>query len=112
MSQLLTLLWLKWTLFRNSMRSSKSLVNQLATVVGMLAALALALVVATGLGAAAYFVTSPTAGEVFRHSVSTAARQSPTVEPATLPKAEFIFFSILAFLYLMWATVPLSIGSS
>ncbi|HKE55784.1 MAG TPA: hypothetical protein VKB46_03745 [Pyrinomonadaceae bacterium] len=112
MSQLLTLLWLKWTLFRNSMRSSKAVVNQLATVVGMLAALALALVVATGLGAAAYFVTSPTAGEVFRHSVSTAARQSPTVEPATLPKAEFIFFSILAFLYLMWATVPLSIGSS
>jgi hypothetical protein len=112
MSQLLTLLWLKWTLFRNSMRSSKAVMNQVATVLGMMTALGLALVVAIGLGIAAYLITSPKTGTLFRQSVSTSVRQSPTsTDDVALPKAEFIFFSILAFLYLMWATVPLSIGS-
>src|SRR5262245_35643702 len=107
MSQLLTLLLLKWNLLRNSFRSTKGVVNNLATLVGMLAALALALLVATGLGFVAFFSSRPGAmAAMFRE----AARRNP--ETAAVASPEFLFFSIFAFLYLMWATLPLSIGSS
>ena len=105
MSQLGTLIWLKWRLLRNSLRSSKAVVNKMATVLGMLAALAFSIVVALGLGAASYALTNPEMiGEVLR--------RSQRGEIAIAASTEFIFFSILAFLYLMWATVPLSIGGS
>jgi hypothetical protein len=105
MSQLGTLIWLKWKLLRNSLRSSKAVVNKLATVLGMLAALALSLVVAMVLGGAAYALTNPNLiGEVLRRS----SKGEISVPAST----EFIFFSVLGFLYLMWATVPLSIGGS
>ena len=103
MRQLTTLIWLKWTLFRNSLRSSKAVVSRIATVLAMLVALALALLIALGLGVAAYALTSP---EVGLHNI-----QTRTGEPA-IPSAEFIFFSILALCYLLWATLPLSIGSN
>lgn len=91
-------------LLKNSLRSSKAIVNQIATVLGMLAALALALVLALGLGVAAYALSrSGGTAEVFRQA---AKNQNAAVT------TEFIFFSILAFLYLMWATVPLSLGSN
>ncbi len=106
MSQLQTLIWLKWRLLRNSLRSRKAVVNKLATVLGMLAALAFSLVVALSLGITAYALTQPGAiGEVFR-------RSQRGGEIPIGASTEFIFFSILAFLYLMWATVPLSIGGS
>lgn len=60
----------------------------------MLAALALALLIALGLGVAAYVLTSP------------------DIVLAGTPPPEFIFFSIFAMCYLLWATLPLSIGSS
>ncbi|HET7114750.1 MAG TPA: hypothetical protein VFI57_13980 [Pyrinomonadaceae bacterium] len=105
MSQLGTLIWLKWKLLRNSLRSSKAVVNKLATVLGMLAALAFSLIVALGLGVAAYAVIQPDVlGEVMKRS----SRSDFPIPAST----EFIFFSILGFLYLMWATVPLSIGGS
>lgn len=69
----------------------------------MLAALAFALAVAFGLGLAAYALTSPA---IMVHATQNRARASG------LPSAEFIFFSIFAFCYLMWATLPLSIGSN
>ena len=103
MSQLSTLLWLKWKLFRNSLRSSKAVANRVASVLGMLAALALAMVIALGLGLAAFTLTSPT---IMVHATSNRAR------PGGLPSPEIIFFSIFAFAYLMWATLPLSIGSN
>jgi hypothetical protein len=105
MRQLTTLIWLKWTLFRNSLRSSKAVVNRIATVLAMLVALALAVGIALGLGAAAYFVTSP--GIDLRDFQTTTRAGQPII-----PSAEFIFFSILALCYLLWATLPLSIGSS
>src|SRR5687767_9903575 len=105
MSQLGTLMWLKWRLLRNSLRSSKAVVNKLATVLGMLAALAFSLVVAAGLGAAAYALTNPEIiGEVLKRN----SRGELPIAATT----EFIFFSMLGFLYLMWATLPLSIGGS
>ena len=103
MSQLLTLMWLKWSLFRNSLRSSKAVANRIATIFGMLAALALSLLVALGLGVGAYLLTSPYT------DMSGIQAQSGS---AALPSAEFIFFSILALCYLLWSTLPLSIGSS
>jgi len=103
MSQLGTLVWLKWRLLRNSLRSSKAVVNRLASVMGMLVALAFSLLVALALGATAYAFSRPELlGEVLRRG----AKGEISVPAST----EFIFFSILAFLYLMWATVPLSIG--
>lgn len=69
----------------------------------MLAALALALVVALGLGLAAFALTSP--------GIMVHARPN-TNRADGIPSAEFIFFSIFSFCYLMWATLPLSIGSN
>src|SRR5258705_13951297 len=104
MSQLLTLIWLKWSLFRNSLRSAKAVANRIATVLGMLAALALALLVALGLGVGAYLLTSPDTG--------LAGIQAQAGGATALPSAEFIFFLILAFCYLLGSPLPLSICSN
>lgn len=71
----------------------------------MLAALALALAIALGLGLVAYALTSP---EIMPELAS----RRQTRGGAAIPSAEFIFFSIFSFCYLMWATLPISIGSS
>ena len=105
MSQLLTLIWLKWRLLRNSLRSSKAVANKAASILGMLLALVLSLLVALILGVAAYALTQPDVlGDAFRHP---AARDLP-IRAST----EFILFSMFGIIYLMWATVPLSIGGS
>src|SRR5918993_3677798 len=96
MSQLGALVWLKWRLFRNSMRSRKAVAGRLASALATLAALAFSLAVAAGLGAAAYFVSSP------------AAREDP--ELSQLTGGAFVFFLFaLTFVYLMWAVVPLGL---
>ena len=74
-------------------------------MLAMLAALALALVIALILGLAAYALTSPKLG------LQNAHNGSRTGGPP-LPSAEFLFFSILGLIYLLWGTLPLSIGSS
>ncbi|MBC8031588.1 MAG: hypothetical protein H7Z16_16005 [Pyrinomonadaceae bacterium] len=105
MRQLSTLLWLKWTLFRNSMRSSKAVVNRVATVLGIIAALTLALIVAVVLGVGAYALTSPEVGfQAFQAGRADRA--------AGIPSAEFIFFSAFTLCYLFWAILPLSMGST
>lgn len=105
MSQLLTLIWLKWKLVRNSLRSRKAVANHVASILGVFVTLAIALSLAIGLGFAAYVLNQPGAlSEAFRRSASRSGMEEATVE--------FIFFSIFAFLFLMWATVPLSIGST
>ena len=102
MSQLLTLIWLKWRLLRNSLRSSKAVVNKVASLLGMLLALGFSLMLALSLGLVAFFVSQP---EVMRRILSRSSHQIPAVATT-----EFIFFSIVGFLYLMWGTLPLSIG--
>jgi len=105
MSQLLTLIWLKWRLLRNSLRSSKAVVNRLASIAGTLLALFFALIVAVVLGFASYALSQPDAlGDAFR--------QTTTGGVSASASAEFIFFSMFGFIYLMWATLPLSIGGS
>src|SRR6185369_6109062 len=70
---------------------------------GMLIALFLALIVALILGFAAYALSQPDVlGDAFRRTTTHDAAAS----------AEFIFFSMFGLIYLMWATVPLSIGGS
>ena len=105
MSQLSTLLWLKWKLFHNSMRSSKAVAGGIVTLLGIAAALILALMVALALGFGAYALTSPEIGfEAYR------ARRPDRA--SGIPSAEFIFFSVFAMCYLFWAILPLTMGST
>jgi hypothetical protein len=86
--------WLKWALFRNSMRSRKAVVGRVAAAVGMLAGLALALLVAAGLGAAAYFFALPGVG-----GRGVGARDG------------FLFmFFIFTMMFMMWGMMPLMLG--
>jgi hypothetical protein len=72
----------------------------------MLVALAFALLIAFGLGVAAYVLMSPKIG--LQQHLQTKSRPGVPI----IPPAEFIFFSIFALIYLLWATLPLSTGSS
>src|ERR1041385_7950387 len=103
MSQLRTLSWLKSRLLRNSLRSSKAVVNRIASILGMLMALVFALVVALVLGVVAFILTQP-------EGLGSAIHRSASRDLPESISTEFIFFSIFGVLYLMWATVPLSLG--
>ena len=70
----------------------------------MLLALAFALTTAFGLGALAYALTT--------NEVPQQTSASLSSDDASLVSAEVMLFSIFAFCYLMWATLPLSIGSN
>ncbi|MDQ3804634.1 MAG: hypothetical protein M3416_12470, partial [Acidobacteriota bacterium] len=94
MSQLWALVWLKWALFRNSMRSRRAVVGKVAAALGTLAGLALSLLVAAGLGAAAYGFTSP---------------EGVVSEGARLDGYVFLFF-IFTTAFVMWALMPLALG--
>lgn len=98
------LVWLKWRLFVNAMRSRRGAANRAATVLGTLFALALSLMFATGLGAAAYFVVS--------HGTRARAAAHITVDPTTGASVEalFLLFGMASMIYLVWATAPLSFG--
>jgi predicted permease len=104
LTQLLTLIWLKWTLFRNALRSRKATLNQAASILGTLAALAFSLVIALGLGIATYVITSET-GAAHIEQARAASRGA-----AEIPPPSFILFMIFSFIYMLWATLPLSIG--
>lgn len=103
MSQLGTLIWLKTRLLRNSLRSSKAVVNRVASILGMVIALAFALVLALVLGLIAFMLTQP-------EGLGSAIHRTAGRELPENLSTEFIFFSIFGVLYLMWATVPLSLG--
>ena len=103
MSQLGTLIWLKSRLLRNSLRSSKAVVNRVASILGMILAFLFAIALAIVLGFIAFTLTQPEGLGSAIHR--TAGRDLPQNL-----STEFIFFSIFGVLYLMWATVPLSLG--
>jgi hypothetical protein len=72
-----------------------------ATLLGMLGALVLALLIAAALGAVAYYLAAP--GEVrLPEELTAGAEQGPT--------SLFFMFMLFATVYLMWATLPLTIG--
>ncbi|HEX8491897.1 MAG TPA: hypothetical protein VF658_03565 [Pyrinomonadaceae bacterium] len=101
MNQFRALIWLKWTLFRNTMRSRKAVVNKVASVLGTLVALLLALLIAVALGFAAYGLTAFEA----ERSPSGAQMMAQTAQSEM-----FFVFMVLAFVYMMWAFVPLSLS--
>ncbi len=70
----------------------------------MLLALALSLSIAAGLAFGAYALTRP-------EGLSAVLDQRSGVPLSAGISGEFIFFSIFAFCYLIWATLPLSTGS-
>lgn len=96
MYQLRTLIWLKWTIFRNSLRSRKAKISQVASIATSLGALVLALILALALGVTSYFLASPRFASQFQTG------QSP----------QFYMFALLSGIYLMWATVPLTISGA
>jgi hypothetical protein len=89
MSQLSALVWLKWRLFRNAMRSRKARVTQAASFLVSIAALGFALVTALGLGFLAWM----------------AATTFPPHQSIT------VSFLILSFVYVLWVLLPVSLGS-
>ena len=98
-SQLGALVWLKWALFRNALRSRRGAANRAAQFATTLAALALSLVVALGMGAVAYALTGETS------AAYVVARRGDPTEPTLL------LFGLATIIFLMWGLLPLSLGS-
>jgi hypothetical protein len=86
------------------MRSRKAKLNQVVSILGTMLSLGLALGIALGLGIAAYVITSKLGMEQLTH---VRAGRHPAAE---IPPASFIMFMIFAFICLVWATLPLSLG--
>lgn len=97
MSQLFALVWLKWTLVRNSLRSRRAVAGRLAAALGMLAGLGLSLAAATGVGAGAYFI-----------SAHTLERGGLGARELSAGFAVLLF--VFTVMYLMWALMPLALG--
>jgi hypothetical protein len=87
------------------MRSRKAALNQAASILGTLAALAFAFLIAIGLGVATYMITSPEGAGYLQEALA-ANKTSSQVAPTS-----FILFMIFSFLYMVWATLPLSVGT-
>lgn len=98
MSQLLALAWLKWALFKNSMRSKRVAAGSVASAVGMVIALAASLLAAIGVGVGAYLLASyaPAGGE--------------SASELRDGAGYFILFFVLTVAYMMWALTPLALG--
>lgn len=96
MAQLFALIWLKWTLVRNSLRSRKAVAGRVAAALGVLAGLGLSLAAAIGVGAGAYFVSA----HAGRGSLD--ARQ--------LGAGFAVLLFVFTTMFLMWALMPLALG--
>ncbi|HEY0004085.1 MAG TPA: hypothetical protein VGB17_04675 [Pyrinomonadaceae bacterium] len=98
MSQLRALIWLKWRLFRNGLRSRKAVANRAASLLTTLLMLALALGSAIALGVIAFFMVAE-------------PEQVSASESGTGPAGISFFFMIFTMIYLAWGLVPMSMGS-
>lgn len=106
MEQFSALIWLKWTLFRNAMRSRKAALSRVASMLGTAIALLFALFLAVILGLVIYTSLSP---DVAQGMTQLAPDQALELR-RYLQSAQLLLFIIYTILYLMWATVPLSLG--
>lgn len=108
MEQFAALIWLKWTLFRNALRSRKAALGRVASLMGTGVALLFALFIAIVLGVVVYSSVSPDAA----HGLAQLSQNgAATAEMRRyLQSASLLIFVIFTILYLMWATVPLSLG--
>jgi ABC-2 type transport system permease protein len=96
MSQLLALVWLKWRLVRNSLRSKRAVAGRVAAVVGVLAGLGVSLAAAVGVGAGAYFLS--------------AHAGAGGVDARQLSAGFAVLLFIFTIMFLMWALMPLALG--
>jgi hypothetical protein len=104
--QFSALIWLKWTLFRNAMRSRKAALSRVASMLGTGIALLFALFLAVILGLVIYTSLSPDVAQ----GVTQLAPDQALEMRRYLQSAQLLLFVIFTILYLMWATVPLSLG--
>lgn len=104
-AQLGALVWLKWRLFVNAMRSRRGAANRAASILGTLFALALSLMIAAGMGAGAYLVVRNRTG-------ARAARFAQDLATGASTEALFLLFGMASMIYLVWATAPLSFGGA
>jgi hypothetical protein len=95
MSQLFALVWLKWTLVRNSLRSRRAVAGRLASVLGVLAGLALSLAAALGVGAGAYVLS---------------AHAGPVLGASQVNTGFAVLLFVFTVAFLMWALMPLALG--
>ena len=98
MAQLVALAWLKWALFRNSMRSKKAVAGSVAATAGVLLALAVSMLIAAGVGAGAYFLSAE----------ATEGLREASESHDTAAYVVLLFMFTLALL--MWALTPLALG--
>ncbi|HEX8150016.1 MAG TPA: hypothetical protein VF591_22730 [Pyrinomonadaceae bacterium] len=96
MSQLFALVWLKWALVRNSLRSRRAVAGRVAAALGVLAGLVLSFAAAVGVGAGAYFITAH------------AGRGGLGVRESAAAFAVLLF--LFTAMFLMWALMPLALG--
>ena len=96
MSQFYALVWLKWRLVRNSMRSRRAVAGRVATALGLLLGLALSLFIAAAVGAGAYFLAAH------------AGRGSGEAEQWRAGFVVLLFLFTVAFA--MWALMPVALG--
>ncbi|MDT5271169.1 MAG: type transport system permease protein [Acidobacteriota bacterium] len=94
MSQLFALVWLKWTLVRNSLRSRRAVAGRVAAALGVVAGLTLSCAAAFGVGVGAYFISA--------HAGRWDAQE--------LSAAFAVLLFIFTTLFLMWALMPLALG--
>ena len=91
MSQLVALIWLKWRLVRNSMRSRKAAAGRAASALTLALGLLISVGVGAGLGVAAYLSLSDVGRGV--------AESGP-----------FFLLFIFVMVFMLWALVPLGMG--
>ena len=104
-AQLGALVWLKWRLFVNALRSRRGTANRVASMLGTLAALALSLLIATGFGIGAYLICVNRSSGGRR-----AAGMARDLATGASVEALVLLFLFMSMIYLMWAIVPLSLG--
>ncbi|HJU55316.1 MAG TPA: hypothetical protein VJ715_12115 [Pyrinomonadaceae bacterium] len=109
MAQFSALIWLKWTVFRNSLRSRKAMLSQVASILGTMAAVLVALLIALILGVTAYRMLSPGAAQEILAQLPPDHAYASEMRKLMLSGFQLLFI-VFAILYLMWATVPLSLG--
>jgi hypothetical protein len=96
MSQLFALIWLKWTLVRNSLRSRRAVAGRVAAALGVVAGLTLSVAAAVGVGAGAYFVSAHAGGG--------------GVDARQLGAGFAVLLFVFTVMFLMWALMPLALG--
>ena len=96
MAQLFALVWLKWALVRNSLRSRRAVAGRVAAALGVVAGLTLSAAAAFGVGAGAYFVSAH------------AGRGSLDARQLSAGFAVLLF--VFTTMFLMWALMPIALG--